>query len=67
MVAIQMDFWKSFEQCEIDALRLRLAKVESSCDKVRKGMYARLNQQAKELEEIKTRMGYIEQGICYGK
>ena len=66
MVEIQLDFFKTDEQCEIEALGLAVASIKLSSDKVRKGTYARINEIAKRQEELELRMGIIEHNICKG-
>lgn len=66
MSLVQLDFFKSTEECEIEALRNDVKSVKISSDKVRRGMYARLNEIAKENVELKYRLEIIERNICKG-
>jgi hypothetical protein len=66
MVPVQLDFFKTAEECEIDALRLEVAKIRESSDRVRKGAYARLNELGKECADLKMRLEIIERNICHG-
>lgn len=66
---IQLDFFKTEEQCEIDALRIELTATKEMLHKVRKGMYAKLGDHAKkltDLEDLKIRLETIERNICNG-
>jgi len=65
MYAIQLDLFKTQEQCEIDTLRIELAKVKGSLDKVRKGTYARLNENGKGLLDHEERLAIVERFICH--
>lgn len=66
MYAIQLDFFKTQDQCEIDALRLQNIALKNSLDKVRKGTYARLNEHGKHLLSLEDRLSIIERHICLG-
>lgn len=66
MYAIQLDFFKTQEQCEIDALRLQNNALKISLDKVRKGTYARLNEHGKSLLDHEERLAIVERVICRG-
>ncbi len=61
---IQLEFFRTKEECEISALRLTIEAVKSSSDKVRRGTYARLNEVSKENELLKTRLDVLERHIC---
>jgi hypothetical protein len=67
MAAIQMEFWKTPEQCEIDALRLELAAVRKSCDAVRRKLFAEQAPLKKDVLDMKNRLEILERGICYGQ
>ncbi|MHB1059980.1 MAG: hypothetical protein ACYC0F_19125 [Rhodanobacter sp.] len=64
MIQIQLDFFRSSEESELIALRDELRKTKESLDKVRKGTYARLNEQGKKVCDLEVRMNIIERGIC---
>ncbi len=66
MAHVQLEFFRSPKECEEEAIRHRLAKAESTLDKVRKGTYAALGKQAKTLSEIKEDLEIIKRGICQG-
>jgi len=67
MNAIQLDFWKSKEECEMDSLRLEMASVKASTDKIRRALFARNGELTKRMLELETRLEAIEKGLCYGK
>jgi hypothetical protein len=66
MVPIQLDLFRSKEECEIITLRNVIEEVRKSADKVRKGTYARINELNKEQVELKSRLEIIERNICRG-
>jgi len=67
MYAIQLDLFKSLEQCEIDHLRLEMIAVKQSSDKVRRGLFAKNGELTKRILELEDRIQHIERGLCYGK
>ena len=66
MVAIQLEFFKTETECEMDALRHALEQVRKSSEKVRKGTYAKLNELTKEAVDLKIRLEILEKGISKG-
>lgn len=64
---VQLDFFKTEEECEMDALRYSLEQVRKTTDKVRKGTYARINELTKESIDLKTRLEILERNICRGQ
>ncbi len=66
MVAIQLDFFRSNIDCEMDALRIEFASVKASGEKVRKGTYAEIGALKKRVMELEERLNNIERGLCYG-
>ena len=66
MMPIQLDFFKTEHECEMDAIRNDLQKVIKSNDKVRKSHHATKNSFANELADLKTRLEILEKGICKG-
>lgn len=73
MVAIQLEFGLSHEECEFKALHKEIAQVQSSCDKVRRKLFAE-NTETKEcvktliflVTDLIKRVEIIEKGICNG-
>ena len=64
MIAIQLDFLKTPQQCFEERIASDLDKVRKSGDAVRKGTYARLNEQKKEIDDLKNRLEILERFIC---
>ena len=65
MNAIQMDFFKTPIECEMDALRLQLIAVKTSSDKVRRSLYARNNELEKRILDLEARLAILERYICH--
>ncbi len=66
MNAIQLDFFKSENECEMDALRRDLEKIRRSSDNVRKGTYAKINEYGKRTIDLELRLEILERHICKG-
>ncbi len=66
MNAIQLDFFKTESESEMDALRLDLEKIRKSTDKVRKGTYAKINEYGKKTLDLELRLELLERNICKG-
>ena len=67
MLAIQLDLFKTDQECDMDSLRRTVQEVKLSSDKVRKGTYARINEMSKECADLKGRLEIIERHICRGE
>ncbi len=67
MQVYQLDFFKEPEESRMDALEKSFAIVKESCDKVRKGQFARIGELKKLIMDIDERLGIIEKNICMGK
>jgi hypothetical protein len=65
-MSVQLDFWKSDEECEIDSLRLQVRGIHTSTEKVRKCLFARNNEIEKLVRDLSTRLEIIERNICRG-
>ena len=63
-VQVQLQFFKTKEQCEIEHLFGEINKIGTSANSVRKGMYARLNDIKKRQDELDERLKIIEGNIC---
>lgn len=63
----QYDFFQTIEETEMEMLQKKVAKIDYSCNAVRRGTYAMINEQRKRIEELESRLNHIERGICYGK
>ena len=64
MNVYQLDLFKPPEESRLDALEKSFALVKESCDKVRKGQYAKLGDMRKLLFEIEARLSVMEKNIC---
>lgn len=64
MQVYQLDFFKPPEESRLEALEKSFALVKESCDKVRKGQYARIGELKKILFEIEERLSVLERNIC---
>jgi hypothetical protein len=64
VIALQYDFFKSPEQCEIEALRKEIEKVRISSDKVRRGIYARHGALEKKYDQLIWEFEQLKQAIC---
>lgn len=65
MNIIQLDFFKTEEQSEIEHLRKIVDDIKSSTDKVRKKLFAENGSLKKDMVELKSRLEIIEQNICH--
>lgn len=63
-LAIQLDLFRSSEECEIIAMRAEIKRIEESTGKVRRGIYAKHGELAKRQMELESRMQVIERGLC---
>lgn len=67
MIPIQLEFFKTPEQCELETLHKAYRDLKTSTDKVRRGMYARLGELTKANDELKERLNVLEKHICCDK
>ncbi len=67
MYAIQLDFFKTPEQCEMDALRLRNAKLELLVEKLRKSLYGGRNEDRARILILEEDVTLIKRHICRGQ
>lgn len=63
----QLDFWKTEEESEIEALRKEIKSIGDSSTRVRKGTYARIGELNKIILDLQDRLTIIECNICKGK
>ena len=63
-MALQLDFIYDEGKEEIDFLREDVREIRASCDKVRKGIYAKHNVLQRKYNELLERMEIIERNIC---
>lgn len=61
---IQLDFFE--EKSAEDSLREEFRAVKASADKVRKGIYAKHGELAKQYLELNQRLEILERHICKG-
>lgn len=66
MQVYQLDFFKTLEESRMDSLEKSFAIVKESCDKVRKGQFARIGELKKLIMDIESRLNVIEKNICKG-
>lgn len=64
MALIQLDFFKSDEQCEIEALREEVRALKTSLDKQRRKQFSLIGEIGKGLRELEERYVIIERNIC---
>lgn len=64
---IQLDLFKSPEECERDYIRHTLEQIKKTTEKVRRGTYARMNELERESIDLKTRLEILERNICRGE
>ncbi len=62
MNAIQLDFLQDVS--EVDLLRTQVNMLYERIEKVRKGQYAKIGAQAKEIMDLKERFYVIERALC---
>lgn len=67
MELIQLDFFKTPEESEMEALRGEIERLNKSLDKQRKALFARSNEVGKMCYEMNARLEIIERNICRGK
>ena len=61
---VQYDFFKSKELSEIEALKEYCDEIKESCNKVRKGIYAKHGELNKKYIELEARLNLLEKNIC---
>jgi hypothetical protein len=65
MMAIQLDFFKTEEESEIEAMHKKIQEVKLSNDKVRKKLFAENGKLVKEIMDLKSRLEILERNICH--
>jgi hypothetical protein len=66
MSALQLEFWKSEADCEIDSLRKEVCDLKKSQDKIRKSLFARHGEHEKIIQDLSDRLFLLERNICLG-
>lgn len=61
---IQLDF---FQKDEMTLMIEQIEKLEQSCEKVRKGQFAKLGALQKKLDDQESRLAILEKYICYDR
>jgi hypothetical protein len=64
MAILQLDFFKTEEQSEIEELRKSFEIVQKSSDKVRKKLFAENGKHAKIIDDLSIRLEIIERNLC---
>lgn len=64
MIQVQFDLFKTPEECRMDALECEIVDTKKSCDKVRKGLFARNNELKKRIDELEERFAILEKNLC---
>lgn len=63
---IQLDFFRTPEECEQIAMREQIARLKESQDKVRKKLFAENGKLVKSQMDLEERMAILERNICRG-
>ncbi len=66
MSALQLEFWKSESDCELEALRKEVSNLNKSLDKQRKSLFARHGEHEKIIQDLSDRLFLLERNICLG-
>lgn len=66
MTTIQLEFWKTQEECEMSALRKEVSELKTSQDKQRKSLFAKNGELTKQVNELNERLSILERNICNG-
>lgn len=64
---LQLDFFKTLEESEIERLVRIVDEVKTSTTKVRKGTYAEIGALKKRVLELEERLEILERNICLKK
>lgn len=65
-IIYQLDLFESPHTTELKAVERIVVALKESQDKVRKGTYARLNEQGKDIKMVIERLDLLERHICKG-
>lgn len=63
-ILYQLDLFENKLQNEERAILERVTLFRESLDKVRKGTYARLNEQGKKIDDVSERLSLLERNLC---
>ena len=61
---IQLDFFKSDLECEMESITRKVEEVIASNHKVRKKCFAEIGRYAKLVDDLSERLNIIERNIC---
>ena len=64
MSALQLEFFKSEEECEMQQLRKMCNDTKNSADKCRRKQFADIGELRKIVYEMSDRLNIIERHIC---
>lgn len=64
MLQIQYDLFEECEETRLHEMEKKIDEIKTSCDKVRKGMFARHGELFKLMKDIDNRLKMIESYIC---
>lgn len=67
MNLVQLDFFKSYEECELDQLKKQIEACRISNEKVRKKLFAENGKHIKEIHDLKERITHLERFVCHLK
>ena len=66
MAVVQLDFFLTPEESEIEALRKEVIAVRASNDRVRKKLFGENGRLIARVTELETRLAILERNICKG-
>lgn len=64
MIEYQLDFFKTQEECEKEAMFEYIESIKISTDKVRKSLFAKNGELSKKIIDLELRLEIIERNIC---
>lgn len=66
MMTLQLDLFRTHEECELIELRKQIEALKNSQDKVRKKLFAENGKLRGGFEDLSNRLEIIEKAICKG-
>ena len=64
---LQLDFWLTKEESELEMLGKKVYEMNLSMHRVRRCIFAENGELKKRVSEMEERLAIIERNICYGK
>lgn len=61
---LQLDAFRTREECEVIELRRQIELIRQSQDKQRKALFARNGELMKRQMDLESRLQHIERGLC---